>query len=297
MKTDKLVSGFLSSRLGLKVSRYVRFPRLIPKRLLPILLNPTLDVVVDRVRFKIFDPTYCHHKVVHAEGGYEYPVTKHILANISKGDVFIDVGAFYGYYTLFVARALAGSGHIFSFEPNKEYFDIVDKNLQINDISNGVHLHNIALSNRRGTVIMGSSESDQNDMNKWRGPLKRQMKIVDDEQALGMKGIETISFDEFADRNDISPDFIKIDVHGAEGRVLEGMKKTLEKKKVKHLYCEVHPPQIGIIGGYTVEDVANLIRDSGMEVSEFKNYRQRKGEIVDLERTEISECIMLYAKR
>ena len=144
---------------------------------------------------------------------------------------------------------------------------------------------------------MGSSLKDQNDMYKWRGPLKRQMKIVEDGQSLGMNGIEAISFDEFADRNDLSPDFIKIDVHGAEGKVLEGMKRTLKKKMVMHLYCEVHPPQIGIIGGYSVKDVANLIRDSGMDVYEFKNYRQRNGEIVELERDEISECIMLYAKR
>lgn len=75
------------------------------------------------------------------------------------------------------------------------------------------------------------------------------------------------------------------------------MKKTLEKKTIKHLYCEVHPPRVGIIGGYSVKDVANLICDSGMEVSEFKNYRQNNGEIVDLERDEISECIMLYAMR
>ncbi len=144
---------------------------------------------------------------------------------------------------------------------------------------------------------MRSSLSDQNDMNKWRGPLKRQMRVVDDDQAGGMDGVESISFDEFADRNDLSPDFIKIDVHGAEGKVLEGMKKTLKKTNVKHLYCEVHPPQIGIIGGYSVKDIANLIRDSGMEVSEFKNYRQKNGEIVDLTRDEISECIMLYANR
>ena len=301
LKADRLVSGILSNRLVLKFTRTANFPLFVPKRLLPILLDPTLDVSIDRVKFKIFDPTYCHHKWVYSEGGYEYPVTKHILANISKGDVFVDVGAFYGYYTLFVAKALAGSGKVYSFEPNREYYDIVDRNLKLNNVNHGVDLHNIALSDRRETVTMESSWLDQSAMYKWRGPLKRKMRVVDGESIVGESKVDTISFDEFSDKNDVSPNFVKIDVDGAEGKVLEGMKRTL--KKVTHLYCEVHAPQVGIIGGHTVESVAKILLDSGMKAYEFKNYRRKdgeigeRGELEELYNRKISASIMIYATR
>lgn len=49
-----------------------------------------------------------------------------------------------------------------------------------------------------------------------------------------------ITLDHFLESNNLSPDFVKIDVEGAEQRVLDGMKKSIQKKPLKIALCTYH---------------------------------------------------------
>lgn len=49
-----------------------------------------------------------------------------------------------------------------------------------------------------------------------------------------------MSIDEFIERVNESPDYIKIDVDGLEDKIIEGMSKTLSNKQLKSLLVEVH---------------------------------------------------------
>lgn len=51
---------------------------------------------------------------------------------------------------------------------------------------------------------------------------------------------KSITFDSLCQVYNIKPDIIKIDVHGAEGKVIAGMKVML-KKRIKFVLLELHP--------------------------------------------------------
>jgi hypothetical protein len=65
-------------------------------------------------------------------GGLEPGVDSFIRQHLRPGMVFVDIGAGVGAYTLLAAVLTAGSGSIYSFEPDPEAFSILVCNLEVN---------------------------------------------------------------------------------------------------------------------------------------------------------------------
>ncbi len=61
-------------------------------------------------------------------------------------NIFIDVGANIGIYTLAAAKALEGSGKIFAFEPNKSSQELLKKSMLMNGYTHLVKIHQAAVS-------------------------------------------------------------------------------------------------------------------------------------------------------
>jgi len=77
---------------------------------------------------------------------YERGVTNYILNNFREdGDIFLDVGANVGYYTL-LAASLSKSGKIYSVEANHKIYQRLLNNIQINGFTN-VFAFNVAAGN------------------------------------------------------------------------------------------------------------------------------------------------------
>ncbi|MCS7109719.1 MAG: FkbM family methyltransferase [Candidatus Micrarchaeota archaeon] len=68
---------------------------------------------------------------------------------IKKGELFIDVGAYKGFYSLIASELVGEDGKVLAFEPNYKSFEILVKNIKLNSISNIIAL-NIALSDFDG---------------------------------------------------------------------------------------------------------------------------------------------------
>ena len=80
--------------------------------------------------------------------------------------------------------------------------------------------HQIALAAHSGTAVMGGWDE--------RVPM-----------ASDGGNVRVMPFDDVCEEQGIRPDVVKIDVFGAEGDVLRGMKKAL-RNGVSHLFCELH---------------------------------------------------------
>ena len=52
-----------------------------------------------------------------ARGIYEQPMQEAVISNLSAGDVFFDVGANIGFFSLIAARRVGPEGHVYAFEP------------------------------------------------------------------------------------------------------------------------------------------------------------------------------------
>jgi FkbM family methyltransferase len=198
------------------------------------------------------------------------------LFETTDSPTFVDIGAHYGYFTIYAGNLIGSSGRVISIEPHIKFYGCLLKNIEMNDLKEIVRTFNLALSDKEGKATMEG----------W------------DERVLheAENGIiQVITFDQLCQRENIWPDIIKIDVHGAEGKVLDGMPDIL-KNKVSHLFCELHKNMMG----YTNSKIIQILENAGLEVFEFKKHREVSGgELVPICIDFLSnyEDRMLYARR
>lgn len=140
-----------------------------------------------------------------ALGKYEEFESKLMLSQVNKNSVVVDVGANIGYYTLLLAQKCK---LVYAFEPEKECFEILKKNVEKND------LKNVALINK--------AVGDKNDQ---RAMIKDKSNYGNSKITEG-KGTECVRLDDVIEGK---VDLIKIDVQGYEEKVIEGAKKIIQR--------------------------------------------------------------------
>ncbi len=145
-----------------------------------------------------------------------------LLHFLRKEDVFIDVGSNVGSYTI-LASAEIGAKTI-SIEPVPCSFNFLRSNIYLNNISNLVDAHNIALGSRNGSIKFTSTRDTINHV------------AINNEKDLIEVQIDTL--DSVIKEN--NPCLIKIDVEGYESEVLKGASKILKNPNLKALIVELN---------------------------------------------------------
>jgi FkbM family methyltransferase len=154
----------------------------------------------------------------------------------SKGEVVIDAGAHYGFYTLNASRLVGADGMILSFEPHPKNYRRLLKNLSSNGIRN-VKPFNKALGERDGLVkLYISSHSERHSTSVALNPSTR------------YNGnyifVESARLDTIVSELGIRRvDLVKIDVEGAELSILKGAEKTINKFKPSLTIAAYHYPE------------------------------------------------------
>jgi len=163
-----------------------------------------------------------HTSHAHINGTYEREVQEAIDSLLRPGDVCYDLGASIGYMTLLMARK---AKQVYSFEPAPHAAAEMKRHLAANGLAN-VTIVPLPVSNGvrevRFCLTDGAYGSAINDT-ETRWPVLQ---------------LETTTLDLFA-RDHPVPDFLKMDVEGEEGRVLEGAQEVLAHRKTR-ICCEVH---------------------------------------------------------
>ena len=135
---------------------------------------------------------------------------------ISKNEIFIDIGAHIGKYSVIAAKKCK---NVISIEPEKNNFEILKKNVTLNSLKN-VILLNCACSDKKGYLKLYISETTGGHS------LERKGKTY--------QIVETRTLDEILKTYKINSQqigLIKIDVEGHELKVLKGSKNILKKSK------------------------------------------------------------------
>ena len=163
-------------------------------------------------------------------GEIEYHLIQYIVSQLKPNFVMFDVGAHHGLYTLVVASELKSRGWrgvIHSFEPNPFNFSLLKYNVEQNDLTDYVVLHNQAVSNRESQeklmVYIGENSG---------GELKQVFDTREISLSKEMTSYDTkvSKLDSFYDNLD-SVDLIKMDIQGAEPLALAGAEKTIKRDK------------------------------------------------------------------
>ena len=72
---------------------------------------------------------------------------------LRPGDIFVDVGANIGLFTLIAAKLVGKRGHVYAFEPSSRIHQRLIDNIKLNNLTN-VSCYQLALSDRDGEAIL-----------------------------------------------------------------------------------------------------------------------------------------------
>ena len=172
------------------------------------------------------------------------------------GDVFYDIGANIGAYSLIVFKFLGGQTKIYAFEPGFVAFPQLCRNIYLNGGGKSIvplqialaHETSIAKFNYQNLVSGGALHS----LGAAVDYLGRDFEPVLSLDALSYR------LDDFVEQFGLqTPNHIKVDVDGTEYQVLQGSEKILGRPKLRSVLVEVH--QERGIGG----DIARLLEKNG----------------------------------
>ncbi len=145
---------------------------------------------------------------------YEWSV-KDLVSKVTVGDA-VDVGANFGLFTILLSRRLGEHGSVLSIEPDPFYFKLLTSNIKMNKCGNVLAINAAAWSSNTKVSLIPHTL----------GGLGFETKVAAsiDESA---REIPARTVDEFLAEFGLKPKFVKIDVEGAEYRVLSGMAESL----------------------------------------------------------------------
>jgi FkbM family methyltransferase len=165
------------------------------------------------------------------------PETIDWINGFSPKDVFFDVGANIGVYSLYAAAM--GIENIVAFEPHSLNYALLNSNIFQNHFQDSILAFPIALHEKLNfsTLNIGNFE--------WGGAHSSFERVKDqyfqDYKPTFKQGCFGFSLDDFVELTSLSPSHIKIDVDGNEICVLQGALKTLSKSCLKSLLIELFP--------------------------------------------------------
>jgi FkbM family methyltransferase len=153
-----------------------------------------------------------------AGGQYEPHVMQLLSRLVQPTDVCVDIGANIGVLTLTLAR-LAANGKVYAFEPGHASFAYLEKNIAAADAAHVVAAP-MGVYDLTGTLPLQVSESH---------PGGSYISQTDAHEAAS-ESIPVTRLDDWVEANGIDRlDVMKLDIEGAELRVIDGARKTLDR--------------------------------------------------------------------
>jgi FkbM family methyltransferase len=172
------------------------------------------------------------------------------INNLNKGDIFIDVGANIGYYSLLAANQVDISGKVFSFEPSPREFQRLLSSLSLNRTKNIIPF-NLALSSKK--ELLQLTVADHHTGLNYLGNEDNESSVL----------ISALPGDMLLDMATTSGKvLVKIDVEGGEFSVLSGMRSFLKQEIVKTVIVEITPKFLEGFG-HTKAMIYELMADCG----------------------------------
>ena len=161
-----------------------------------------------------------------------------IEGTFRPNEVFYDVGANVGAYSLIAAKHLHQQIQIYAFEPSfSTFYDLV-RNIILNDCQGSIAAYHLALAGTSGPVTLAYSSLEA-------GSANHRTSSAAGPGALKTAGtyVQTVmgfSIDDLVrSRGFPVPNHLKLDVDGSEAEILHGAAVTLRDRRVRSILVEV----------------------------------------------------------
>lgn len=188
-----------------------------------------------------------------------------IKTQMAKGDVFYDVGACVGVYSLFAASFFNKKINVVAIEPVFHNFNTLCTNIYINNLQDCITPYCIGLSSKTGleTIYLSSFQSGSsghmigNPIDQYGNKFKSHFP----------QGIFAVTLDDLIKTYKLPfPNHIKIDVDGFEENIIRGGKNILKNPRVQSVLMETSPK-------VSKEKMKRQMRDLGFNLKSSLNYQ------------------------
>ncbi|HBG06010.1 MAG: hypothetical protein A2075_15605 [Geobacteraceae bacterium GWC2_58_44] len=184
-------------------------------------------------------------------GTFESKETELLRRLIQPGQVCVDVGASFGWYTVLLSRLVGASGRVCAFEPIPHTFSVLSRNISLNGCDN-VTLETCALADAAGERdlylpdcgVSGSLELHPYDSSYE--SIRCRIETLD--WYCKETGVERV-------------DFIKADIEGAEWLLLKGGEEAIRRwQPLLLLEVQAHS---ATLFGYSTAAIFNWLKERG----------------------------------
>ncbi len=186
-------------------------------------------------------------------GSWEPVETDLVKRTVKRGEVAVDIGAHIGHYSIVLSRLVGPEGKVYAFEPCKENYDLLSRNMKANGCTN--------------VVIEQKAVSSKSDVIKMRGWAVESDLSPASEGAEGARyDVEAIRLDDYMKQGRI--DFVKIDIEGHEYEALKGAEALLGRSKSAKMISEFYPRLLRE-NGIAPEEYLKFLVDHGFRLFEI----------------------------
>ncbi len=177
-------------------------------------------------------------QTIFLEGVWDPALTGFIDKTLRPGDVFVDVGAHVGYFTLLASSRVGPAGRVLSIEPNPFALEQLERNVERSQLQNVLVKHTACGELDRVVQLYLHTESNSSMASLYTG------------SAAGTVAVEVrcTTLDQLCVEHSLERvKLVKIDVEGAELSVLHGMKRLMREARPS-IVVELHPQLLEEVG-------------------------------------------------
>jgi FkbM family methyltransferase len=242
-------------------------PRLMPgERLLTVTLDKGFRMrldLEDAEQRKVYFFGHYHER-------YEAALVGRLL---DPGEVFWDVGANVGYFSLVAATAVGETGEVLAFEPGAASLERLTENVSLNPYKN-IRIFNLAVADADGEATLYRADGiADSSASLFRAAAA----------AAAGEVCRTVALDGWLKQEGLrSPDFLKLDVEGAELAALQGAAGLLTASRPL-LLVEMEEKNL-VAAGASKAAIQSFLRDFGYRAAFLRKGRWHPIDDVNLTR-------------
>ena len=155
-----------------------------------------------------------------------------------EGDVIVDVGAHIGKYTIIASKRVGPNGKVVAIEADPDNFDLLNRNIRLNKLSNVVTLNYAVYSKKERIKLYLPTGKGESSYTKYNTIISNRAQYEDRFLEINADTLDSLLLSNMIRQEKVN--WIKIDVEGAEYEVLKGAKDILSKCADIALLIEIH---------------------------------------------------------
>lgn len=192
-------------------------------------------------------------------GLHEFEDMAFLLHFLSNDDLFVDIGANVGSYTVLASSAIGA--RTMAFEPIPSTFDWLKRNVAVNGVTEHVRLYNMGVGSKKGCLLFTENQDTTNHV----------VVSNSNEESVGNIKVEVDTLDQFLGVD--TPALIKIDVEGFETEVLSGAHRVLGLQSTCAVIMEINGSSVRY--GYSDENILQRMMSYGFGTYRYDPFKRK----------------------